>query len=99
VFIGPSLANYSLNGLEDCIKPIQISVFDEDKYNYYLKINKKAIKSKICVALSNRIVRFTDNFVIVCNNEKESKLVREKVNIFFKERKLQINKIKSVCLK
>lgn len=95
--IGLSLANYSLNGLEDSIKPSQISAFDED--NYYLKINKNAIKSKICVALSNRVVRFTDYFVIVCNNEKESELVREKVNIFFKERKLQINKIKSICLK
>lgn len=97
--IGPSLANYSLNGLENCIKPSQITVIDEDKYNYYLKFNKKAIKSKMRMALSNRIVRFADDFIIVCNHEKESELVREKVNIFLKKRNLQTNKIKSISLK
>ena len=28
--IGPSLANYSLNGLENCIKPSQATAIDED---------------------------------------------------------------------
>jgi RNA-directed DNA polymerase len=96
---GPSLANYSLNGLENYIKPSQVTVIDEDRYNYYLNINKKAIKSKIRMALSNRIVKFADDFVIVCNNKKESELVREKINEFLKERKLRINKIKSMSLK
>jgi len=97
--IGPSLANFSLNGLEDCIKPSQATVIDEDRYNYYLKINKKAIKSKTRMTLSNRIVRFVDDFVIVCNNEKESELVREKIIMFLEKKRLEINKAKSICLK
>lgn len=97
--IGPSLVNYSLNGLEDCIKPNQLSIFDEDKYNYYLKIKKKVIKSKIRMVLSNRIVRFVDDFIIVCNNKNESKLVRKKINMFLEKRKLEIDKTKSFLLK
>jgi RNA-directed DNA polymerase len=97
--IGPSLANFALNGLENYIKPSQVTVLDEDRYNHYLKINKTARKSKIRMSLVNRIVRFTDAFVIVCNHKKESELVREKVNKFLEERNLKINKTESTCLR
>lgn len=97
--IGTSLANFALNGLENYIKPTQVTVLDGDRYNYYLKVNQVARKSKIRMSLVNRIVRFVDDFIIVCNHKKESYLVREKVNRFLEERNLKINKTKSICLR
>jgi len=51
------------------------------------------------MVFSNRIVRFVDDFIIVCNNKNESKLVRKKINMFLEKRKLEIDKTKSFLLK
>ncbi len=95
--IGPLLANFTLNGLEKCIVPSQCTVLDNDRYNYYLKQGKIAQKSRFRKALCNRIVRYADAFVIVCNDFKESLLVKSKVTTFLKKRSLKINESKSRC--
>jgi len=89
------LINFTLNGLEKCILPSQVSVLDYDRYDFYLKQGKIVNKSRTRKALSNRIVRYADNFIVVCNDYKESLLVKDKIAEFLKERSLAINKFKS----
>ena len=97
--IGPSLANYTLNNLEDSIKPSQVNLIDEDSYTHYQKIGKIVKKPKIRMSLNNRIVRFADDFVVICNHEAESKIVRSKLSKFLAERGLKVNETKSSCIK
>jgi len=93
--IGPSLANFTLNGLEQCIKPTQKTTLDEMRYEHYNKLGKDVKRSKIRMEIRNRIIRYADDFVIVCNHEKESIRIKGKIEEFLAIRGLKVNEGKS----
>lgn len=89
--IGPSLANFTLNGLEGIIAPSQVTSFDREKY----KPGQSVVRKK----LINRIIRFADDFIIICNDEYEVKKIKKKLQEFLAYRGLKINEEKGVCVK
>lgn len=95
--LGPSLANYTLNGLEAIIKPIQKTKVDLEKKNYFRKLGKvyNEGNSRIRKTLTNRVIRFADDFVIITNDKEESLRIRLVVEKFLKSRGLSLNKDKS----
>ena len=89
--IGPSLANFTLNGLEKIIMPSQVTAFDYEKY--------KSGQSKVRKQLVNRIVRFADDFIIICNDKNEVGKIKIRLRKFLTQRGLVINNDKSICRK
>lgn len=75
--IGPSLANYTLNGLELIIKPSQKTAFDKEKSNFLANRGEcfKPGQSNVRKALFSRVIRFADDFIIVVNDENEANKV------------------------
>lgn len=49
--------------------------------------------------LRNRIIRFADDFVVVCNHLRENEIVRGKIIKFLNIRSLEINNNKILCFK
>ena len=89
--IGPSLANFTLNGLEKIIIPSQVTSFDREKYKPGQSIVRKQ--------LINRIIRFADDFIIICNDKHEVEKIKIKLQEFLTYRGLKINEEKSICIK
>lgn len=99
--IGPSLANFALNGLEKTILPDQVTYFDEEKQRFLASMGEhyKPGQSQVRKTLVNRIIRYADDFLIICNEESQVKKVRAKVVQFLKQRGLEINDSKSIYIK
>lgn len=100
--IGPSLANFTLNGLEEVIKPSQKTKVDTDKQKYILKTTKIKYTSKDSIirkTISNRIVRYADDFIVISNDFEEIHLLNTKIKEFLKQRGLNINEDKSKLYK
>nr|YP_010338942.1 putative reverse transcriptase protein [Erythrolobus coxiae]UNJ19014.1 putative reverse transcriptase protein [Erythrolobus coxiae] len=99
--IGPSLANFTLNGLERFIVPTQITAFDQEKSDFLANRgqNYKRGQSKVRKTLSNRIIRFVDDFIIISNDQKEIFKVKENLKKFLDLRGLEINEEKSELMK
>jgi len=99
--IGPSLANYTLNGLEKIIIPSKKTAFDSEKFDYYTKqgYNYRKGSSIVRKQLSSSIVRYVDNFIIVVNDKTEALLINNKVKLFLAERGLKDNSSKSKVFK
>lgn len=99
--IGPSLANFTLNGLEKIIIPNQKTAFDPEKFNYYLKQGFKYNKSSSFVrkTLSSSVVRYVDDFIVVVNDELQAKIIKSNIKRFLAERELEINLSKSKIVK
>lgn len=99
--IGPSLANFTLNGLEEIIKPSQITTFDKEKSDFlavrgeYYKQGQSIVRK----ALVNRIIRFANDFIIIANEESEIAKLKDKLKEFLERRGLVINKEKSSLMK
>ena len=76
--IGPSLANFTLNGLEKIIIPTQKTAFDLEKFNYYLKQGFKYNKgsSSVRKTLTSSVVRYVDDFIVVVNDELQAKIIK-----------------------
>jgi RNA-directed DNA polymerase len=89
--IGPSLANFSLNGLEDVIKPEQVTCFSKEKYQFFLNrgLTYKPGQSHVRKAIVNKIIRYADDFIIICNEESQIEKVEAKVNTFLSRRGLE----------
>lgn len=83
--IGPSLANFTLNGLEEILIP------RVEKYKPGQFIVQKR--------LINRIIRFADDFIIICNDKHEVKKIKTKLQEFLTYRGLKINEEKSIYIK
>ena len=99
--IGPSLANFTLNGLEQIITPSKKTAFDPEKFNYYVKkgyIYKRG-SSVVRKTLSSSIVRYVDDFIIVVNDKTEAMIIYNNVKLFLAERGLQFNLSKSKIIK
>ena len=99
--IGPSLANFTLNGLEDVAKPRQSTKVDLEKKDY-LKSKGEIYNdgnSIIRKSIKTSVVRYCDDFIIVTNDESEVPLIMERIINFLSERGLCINESKSKCSK
>lgn len=88
--IGPSLANFTLNGLEEVIKRSQIIKVDTDNILKTKSTSKDSIKT-----IFNRIVRYADHFIVISNDFEEIKLLNTKIKEFLKQRGLNLNNYKS----
>jgi len=99
--IGPSLANYTLNGLENLIVPEKKTAFDVEKFNYYTKKGFRYNKSSSIVrkTLTSSIVRYADNFIVVVNDKKLAEDISNKIDQFLKIRGLNKNHSKSEIIK
>ena len=99
--IGPSLANFTLNGLEKIIVPNKATAFDEEKFNYYigkgLTYNKNS--SIVRKTITSFIVRYADDFIVVVNDKQQAKIISDKIDTFFQERGLNKNLKKSKVFK
>jgi RNA-directed DNA polymerase len=95
--IGPSLANFTLDGLEFECKPSQKTAINEQKL---ILLNSQGIaykpgKSITRKALSNTVIRFADDFLVICNDQKQSTYVLNKIKNFLLIRGLKINERKT----
>ena len=99
--IGPSLANFSLNGLEKLVIPDKKTVFDAEKFNYYTNKGFHYNKSSSVVrkTLSSTIVRYADDFIVVVNDKEQVEIVSNKIDAFLQERGLNKNISKSKIFK
>lgn len=99
--IGPSLANFTLNGLEQVIIPSKKTAFDAEKFNYYLRQGflYKKNDSKVRKSLSSVIVRYVDDFIVVINDKFEAEIMYDKIKLFLKQRGLKLNLTKSKIFK
>lgn len=99
--IGPSLANFTLNGLEKLIIPNKVTTFDEEKFNYYASKSFQYNKSSSVVRknITSSIVRYADNFIVVVNDKEQARIISIKIDDFLKERGLNKNSIKSKIFK
>lgn len=99
--IGPSLANYTLNGLEQIITPSKKTAFDSEKFDYYVKkgYSYKRGSSVVRKTLSSSIVRYVDDFIIVVNDKTEAMIIYNNVKLFLADRGLQVNLFKSKIIK
>jgi RNA-directed DNA polymerase len=99
--IGPSLANFTLNGLEKVTVPNKVTAFDEEKFNYYISKGITYNKSSSIVrkTLTSSIVRYADDFIVVVNDKKQAEIISDKIDTFLQERGLNKNPIKSKVLK
>jgi len=99
--IGPSLANYTLNGLEKIIIPSKKTAFDSEKFNYYViqGYHYKKGSSIVRKTLTSSIVRYVDDFIIVINDETEARTVNDNIKLFLAERGLKCNLSKSKIFK
>jgi len=98
--IGPSLANFVLDGLESIVIADKKTAFDEEKYIHYKNKGYDYNKNRSIVrkVLRSNVIRYADDFVIVTNDLNLSTLVFNKVVEFLKIRGLSINKYKSLIL-
>ena len=99
--IGPSLANFILNGLEEVVRPEQVTHLDEKKQRFSTSRREhyKPGQSQVRKKLVNRVIRYADDFLIICNEESQVEKVRAKVIRFLKQRGLEINDSKSIYIK
>ena len=99
--IGPSLVNYTLNGLEKTIIPSKKTAFDSKKFDYYTKQghNYKRGSSIVRKTLSSSIVRYVDDFIIVVNDKTEARIINNNVILFLADRGLECNLSKSRIFK
>lgn len=95
--IGPSLANFTLNGLEKVTVSNKATFFDKEKFNYYVSKGLTYNKSPLTVRkiLTSSIVRYADNFIVVVNDKKQAVIIGNKIDIFLQERGLNKNPRKS----
>jgi len=99
--IGPSLANFTLNGLEEVAKPRQSTKVDLEKKDY-LKSKGEIYNdgnSIIRKSIKTSVVRYCDDFIIVTNDGSEVPLIMKRITNFLSERGLCINESKSKCSK
>jgi RNA-directed DNA polymerase len=95
--IGPSLANFTLNGLESVCKPTQRTAINTKKIEW-LNTNGIAFKPGRSITrkvLSNTVIRFADDFLVICNDKTQSNYVLDNIKDFLIVRGLKINKDKT----
>jgi RNA-directed DNA polymerase len=99
--IGPSLVNFSLNGLEKIIVTSKKTAFDQEKFNYYVKkgFSYKKGSSIVRKTLTSSSIRYINDFILVVNDKIEIKIIYNKIKCFLTKRGLKINLSKSKFIK
>jgi RNA-directed DNA polymerase len=99
--IGPSLVNFTLNGLEKITVPNKATAFDEEKFNYYVSkgLTHNKSSSNVRKTLTSSIIRYADGFIVVVNDKEQAKMISHKIDTFLKERGLNKNPVKSKVFK
>tara|TARA_B110000046_G_C13007414_1_gene404973 strand:- start:1070 stop:1408 length:339 start_codon:yes stop_codon:yes gene_type:complete len=95
--IGPSLANFTLDGLESECSPSQKTAINDKKKAFLDAQNIKyrpgsGVVRKI---LTNTVVRFADDFLVITNDEKQSIYIFKKIKDFLSIRGLTLNEEKT----
>lgn len=95
--IGPSLVNYTLNGLEQISICSKQTVLDFKTFDFYVKQGHHHKKKGYVVrkALSSSIVRYVDDFILVVNDKTEAIIINNNIKLFLVERGLEYNQSKS----
>ena len=93
--IGPSLANFTLDGLDSECGPSQKSVVNEKKKAFLDAQNIKYRPSAMRKILTSTVVRFADDFLVITNDEKQSIYILKKIKDFLSIRGLTLNEEKT----
>lgn len=95
------LANFTLNGIENAIKPDKVGYQNESKRTWLIcKGLSKGKANKQCrIVIRNVVVRYADDFIIVTNHKDEVREITRKVKKFLAVRGLEISRTKSQTLK
>jgi RNA-directed DNA polymerase len=91
--IGPSLANFTLDGLEFECMPSQKTAINEKKIAF---LDAQNIKYKpgsgiVRKSLTSTVIRFVDDFLVITNDEKQSIYILNKIKSFLSIRGLTLN--------
>jgi len=91
--IGPSLANFTLDGLEFECMPSQKTAINEKKIAF---LDAQNIKYKpgsgiVRKSLTSTVIRFVDDFLVITNDEKQSIYIFNKIKSFLLIRGLTLN--------
>ena len=95
--IGPSLANFTLDGLEFECNLSQKTVINEKKMAFLdtQNIKYKSGSSVTRKNLTSTIIRFVDNFLVITKDEKQSIYIFNKIKDFLSIRGLTLNNEKT----
>lgn len=95
------LVNFSLNGLEEIIKPSKSSYKHKKKYLWNLKkdYNRLQAFKQSRVIIRNFFVRYAEDFIIVTNHKNSVADLKYKIKYFLNKKGLRINKEKSKYFK
>lgn len=98
--IGPLLANFTLNGLEDAIRPEKIG-YQKNQGRWFIEkgLPREKADKQCRVIIRNSVVRYADDFIIVTTYEDEVPKTIIKVQKFLFIRGLKINATKSKVFK
>lgn len=82
--ISPTLANLTLNGLENYLK-------QKFKHGYATLDNGKKIRRSTCI----NMIRYADDFIVTGRSKRQLERVKKAINEFLKPRGLKINENKT----
>jgi RNA-directed DNA polymerase len=91
--IGPSLANFTLDGLESKCNPSQKTAINEKKIAFLdaQNIKYRPGSSIARKTLTNTVIRFADDILVITNDEKQSIYILNKIKNFLSIRGLTLN--------
>jgi len=99
--IGPSLANFALNGLDKIVIPDKKTAFSQEKFDYFngkgIQYNKSS--SRVRKTLTSTMVRYADDFIVITNDKEQAEIISNKIDVFLQERGLNKNPVKSKIFK
>ena len=99
--IGPSLANFTLNGLEQASRPTQVTVLSpaKQKHEEAKGYFHKPGSSKLRKTVSSVLIRYADDFVVVVNDLNQLVIIGDNIGKFLLIRGLTRNLTKSKTIK
>jgi hypothetical protein len=100
--IGPTLANFTLNGLDELCRPTQKTAFDPEKSKFiaeHYDEHYEPGQSTVRKSLVQRPYRYADDGVVVSNDRNQLALLKTRVDDFLSTRGLKINLTKSFIIK
>ena len=95
--IGPSLANFTLDGLESECSPSKKTAINEKKIAFLdsQNIGYRLGSSIVRKTLTNTVIRFADDFLVITNDEKQCICILKKIKDFLSIRGLTLNEEKT----
>jgi len=95
--IGPSLANFTLDGLESECSPSRKTTINKKKIAFLdsQNISYRLGSSIVRKTLTNTVIRFADYFLVITNDEKQSICILKKIKDFLSIRGLTLTEEKT----